>query len=218
VHLGVEDRAQTERLLAAEGDGSGREVSAVVVGLSADDSLLRIATYLAERYEVPLSVVELQAFTVAPGAVLIVREETGADASPTASPARQSASLDDRWRAVRASAEQRGFGDAVDAFARSVQQAGLYARPYTRSILVTPPECRTRFLAVVGFTGSGSSPRASLQFGVDAFQEFFPTVSQSTIQDMLGEQRQSLDLAGVEHFGHALEALINQQPTSAPPA
>ncbi len=44
-----------------------REVSAVVVGVSADEALLRITRHLSERYDVPLSVVELRGFAVPVG-------------------------------------------------------------------------------------------------------------------------------------------------------
>lgn len=126
-------------LLAGESDDNPRDIAAVVVGVTADEPLLRITAFLTEGYDVPISVVELQAFQSPSGDLLILREETGSNEPEGVVRAAPSASVEDRWMRVRTNAETRGFGDALTEFTTLVEGVGLYVRPYTRSVMITPP-------------------------------------------------------------------------------
>lgn len=175
--LNPDDRQVVQRLLAAEAEDqaadSRRDVAAIVVGMAAATGLKRIADYLDNSFGVPISVLELQAFWTPGGGLIFAREETGAEDGDLAAECAKSgpSSLDERWEKVRASAAQYGFTDALKDFRSSIERAGLFPRPYTRSIMVAPPQARNRYLAVASFTGH----LAGISYGPDAWNEFFPT-------------------------------------------
>lgn len=55
---------------------------------------------------------------------------------------------------------------------RSIQDAGLFARPYTRSVMGTSLKHQNRYLALASFTG----PQARIHYGADQFKEFYPSL------------------------------------------
>jgi hypothetical protein len=121
-----ETRDLVADLLAGESEDNPRDIAAVVVGVTADEPLLRITAFLTERYDVPIAVVELQAFQSPSGDLLILREETGSNEPDGVAQAAPSASAEERWTRVRANAEALGFGDALAEFAALIGDAGLY--------------------------------------------------------------------------------------------
>lgn len=209
-----ETRDLVADLLAGESDDNPRDISAVVVGTIADEPLLRITSFLTERYGVPISVVELQAFQSPSGDLLIVREETGAEESSTSNvPGTSPSSVEERWARVRTSAEQRGFGDSLIRFTSMAESAGLYVRPYSRSIMITPPGNRGRYLAVVGFVGSGANARAEISFGSHEFVEFFPALGVDQVEATLGPCAGKATPHQLVSFGQALTTLMSQSAT-----
>lgn len=204
-----ETRDLVADLLAGETDENPRDVAVVVVGISADEPLLRITSFLSEQYAVPISVVELQAFKSPSGDLIILREETGSDEGATSTLASPSASVEDRWARVRENAADRGFGEALAAFKSLVQQAGLYLRPYTRSAMITPPHNRTRYLGVVSFEGTGGADHAEMSYGSDAFAEFYPEMTVEKIHQVLGNSYGPISPNELVEFGHRIASLMS---------
>ena len=205
-------RQLVEELLSSETEDQPREIGAILAGVTADASLLRITDYLSSRFEVPLSVVELRAFRTPTGDLLLAREETGTGAAADEGTSRAAVvSLDDRWTKVTAAAQQHGFVEALSALRLSVEEAGLFPRPYTRSIMLTPPTHRNRFLAVVGFTGS----RARIQYGSGELQEFYPSLQADAIERVLGPSPRWADPDDVTAFGRRVcELMTMLEPPS----
>lgn len=205
-------RQLVEELLSSETDDQPREIGAIVAGVTADSSLLRITDYLSSRFEVPLSVVELRAFRTPTGDLLLAREETGTEAVADEATSRAAAvSLDERWSRVTAAAQQHGFAEALSALRLSVEEAGLFPRPYTRSVMLTPPTHRNRFLAVVGFSGA----KARIQYGSAVLQEFYPPLQADAIEGILGPSPRWVGPDEVTTFGRRIcELMATLEPPS----
>jgi len=204
-------RELVDDLLAAETDDTPRELGAVIVGISADEPLLRITRYLADHHMMPMAVVELQAFTSPSGDRVILREETGteADASPAGTDSgRPSLAVEERWAKVHASAESTGFGAALHRVEEVLRDSPVYLRPYTWSIMITPPNNRTRYLGVIGFTGKAEAGTAHLSYGVDAILEFFPRLTAEQIRTALGESPIKASPDDLIAFSERLAALL----------
>ncbi len=107
-----------------------------------------------------------------------------------------------------------GLSTALRSLRGSIEDAGLYARPYTRSVMITPPSQRTRYLAVVGFHGSGGR----VMWGADAFREFYPQVDVEQAEQLFGppDTEREVDEAALVAFGENLvEVMATASPSSA---
>lgn len=202
-------RELVQALIADESEDSPREVAAAIVGISADEPLLRITRFLTEQYDVPISVVELQSFRSPSGDLLILREETGGDVETQSSESGKPAvSLDERWARVSASADAAGCGPALEQVRRILEQAPVYLRPYARSVMIAPAANRSRYLGVVGFGRGADGGRAELGYGADAIHEFFPTLAPDLIREALGPHRITANAADLVDFAESLAVLL----------
>jgi hypothetical protein len=113
---------------------------------------------------------------------------------------------------VRTNAETRGFGDALSEFTTLAESVGLYVRPYTRSVMITPPGNRARYLGVVGFAGTGATARADIQFGADEFVEFFPDLTADRVAAALAPHAGRATPNQLVAFGRAVAALLAAYP------
>ena len=210
--LPVPDRELALNLLESETDDSDREVAVILAGVTADAALLRITEMLNRSYSVPISVIELRAFETPGGDLLLAREETGnSDTSSESTPHKrpsqeQGVPESDRWTRVMQEADKYGMADALRSVRTAIEDAGLYARPYTRSVMITPPQQRGRYLAVIGFHGAGGS----VMWGADAVREFYPEVRLRHAERLLGatDVERAVDAAELEKFGQAWKTLM----------
>ena len=211
--LRAPDRELALSLLDSEADDADREVGVILAGVTADPARLRITEMLDRSYSVPVSVVELRAFQTPAGEVLLAREETGdgATAPAATSPGRSTnatrTSDSDRWARVEQEAEKYGMDGALRSVRTAIEDAGLYPRPYTRSVMVAPPQQRNRYLAVIGFHGG----RGRVMWGADAFREFYPDVRLRQAEKLLGpsDVEREVDAEGLEAFGRGLTTLMS---------
>ena len=219
--LSAADRELAMALLDSETDGTEREVAVILAGVTADPALLRITEMLNRTYSVPISVVELRAFETPAGDLLLAREETGdADTSsvaqslPRSSP-RPGTPEGDRWVRVEQQAEKYGMSSALRSLRTAVEDAGLYPRPYTRSVMITPPHQHGRFLAVIGFHGASGR----VYWGADAFREFYPNVKLRQAEKLLGpaDVDREVDAEGLDTFGRGLKTLMAAASSSSAP-
>ncbi len=120
------------------------------------------------------------------------------------SPGTPDAAPDEGWARVRATAEKYGFGDALRQFTESIKGAGLFARPYTRAVMVTPLTHKNRYLALATFTG----PEAHISYGPHQIREFYPHLEERTIREVVGKVESSVDQAGLVDFGKGIARLL----------
>ena len=212
--LAPEQLKTVQELLESESTDSPRETAAILVGLAAEPSLLRIVEHLATRHAVPVSVIELQAFSTPSGDVILAREETGSDAAVGTS-ATPSASLDERWTRVRSEAEQMGYGDALRGLERELADSEVFLRPYTRSVMLTPPTAKNRYVGAVTFVGTS----ARLAYGVPELLDFYPGLRGTPIEDVLGTPSPRLVSPDeLIEFAAALRSLLAHRGNGEEPA
>ena len=107
-----------------------------------DTHLERMTDFLVNQFSVPLSIVTFEVFRSDRETVLmreIVEEE-----APTPDSSRRSLTLAE----IEARAVAAGHGEAFQRLVSAAEDAGLYVRPYTHSVMITPPTQRNRFLAL----------------------------------------------------------------------
>ena len=78
-----------------------------------------------------------------------------------------------------------GVGQAFREITTVAEAAGLFVRPYTRSVMIAPPSHKNRFLMVL-------TPEAGrglkMSQGPEAFAEFFPGLTAEHVEDVLGAE------------------------------
>lgn len=175
------DRAPSKESLDTlfENQSGIRDVAIVVAGAGADAGLERVVTFLAE-FDVPVRVVTFEVFELADGQQLLIREVIEDDERTTT---RTSTS---KYRTVEEIGALGGSPEVIGAYNRIIEAAehlGLAIRPYVGTVMIAPPHQRNRYLMAL----SPDSRRGlQISHGPEAFEEFFPGVIASDVEDLLG--------------------------------
>ena len=182
-------------------DNEYRDVQIYVVGLGKDPGLERLIGYLAESFSVPIVVVLFEVFGDESGQQFLIRELSEVETKPIAR--RPGKSLED----ICLLADNLGFGSDFRAIIEVAQRHSLFPRPYRRSVMLTPPENRTRMLFTIG--ASRSQRSLKIVASPEAFSEFY-TISEEQAKNYLEEYTdwKWLDSKGVNKFIDALNALF----------
>ena len=186
--------ARLRQLLDTEADGGPREIAVALVGVGVSAGLERMQEFLG-RFNVSVDVVSFEVFELAGGPRLLIREVTEEQAAAPSRP-RPVPSVD----AIRRRASAENVLEPFDLFIGMSEDAGLFVRPYTLTVMITPPTHHGRFLMY-------ATPRAGgihIAAGPDAFAEFFDVSEQ--------EAAEALDPGNVDQFltGEALDVRIEQ--------
>ena len=187
--------ARLRQLLDSEADGGSREIAVALVGVGISAGLERMQEFLG-RSNLSIDVVSFEVFELAGGPRLLIRELLEEQADAPSRP-RAERTVD----AIRRRAADEKVLEPFERFIEMSKDAGLFVRPYTLSVMITPPAHRGRFLMY-------ATPRAGgihIAAGPDAFAEFFDDVSEQ-------EAAAALDPGNVDQFltGEALDARIEQ--------
>ena len=186
--------ARLRQLLDSEADGGPREIAVALVGVGISAGLERMQEFLG-RFNLSIDVVSFEVFELATGPRLLIREVIEEQAAALSRP-RAVRTVD----AIRRRAADEKVLEPFDRFIGMSKDAGLFVRPYTLSVMITPPGHHGRFLMY-------ATPRAGgihIAAGPDAFAEFFDVSEQ--------EAAAALDPGNVDQFlaGEALDARIEQ--------
>ena len=186
--------ARVRQLLDSEADGGAREIALALVGVGVTADLERMQEFLG-RFQMSVDVVSFEVFELAGGPRLLIREviDEHADAPSRPRPERS-------VEAIRRRAAAEKVLEPFNRFVGMSEDAGLFVRPYTLSVMVTPAGHHGRFLMY-------ATPRAGgihINAGPDAFAEFFDVSEQEAVD--------ALDPGNVDEFltGEALDARIEQ--------
>ena len=154
--------ARLRQLLDSETDGGSREIAVVLIGVGVSAGLERMQEFLG-RFNLSIDVVSFEVFELPGGPRLLIREVTEeADAPSQPHPERS-------VEAIRRRAAAENVLEPFDRFIGMSETAGLFVRPYTLTVMITPPTHHGRFLMY-------ATPRAGgihIAAGPDAFAEFF---------------------------------------------
>jgi Holliday junction resolvase-like predicted endonuclease len=179
-HPDPELAALVEDTLSSEVEGN-REVAVVVAGLRADDQLQRMNDFLASRHGVPISMVILSGFELPDGSLALIREVSEDEGTHSRAPD----SEEGGFEGILRRADECNVGPQFRRFLDIVNSSGLFVRPYTRSVMVTPPQHHNRFLIVARPATGG---RMRLNHNPDAFVEWFPHLTTDDVVASLGSR------------------------------
>jgi hypothetical protein len=178
-------------------DDNDRDVSIVVVGTGRDAALDRVAKYLAERYELPITVVSFDVFTLPDGTRLLARETADIDQSPVTAPS-------------------AAIGHLFREFLKVTTDLGLYARAWKSCVMFTPATMRNRTVLTVW--ARPENGLVSTWVGVKPFAEFFG-VSSDEVARYLGEEGwRKMTEAQVREFLAGLRGLFDRIHSASPSA
>lgn len=191
-------------------DDHDRDVSIVVVGTGRDAALDRIVTYLADRYELPITVVSFDIFTLPDGTRLLARETADVD-QPLGSTAVAAALTPEH---VARLADATAIGHLFREFLQVTSDLGLYARAWKTCVMFTPPTMRNRALLTVW--ARPDNGLLSTWVGVKPFSEFF-AVSSDEVARYLGEEGwRKMTEAQVHAFLAGLRGLFDRIHAPSP--
>jgi endonuclease NucS-like protein len=180
-----------------------RQVLLMVVGTGAAPGLERVASYLAEKHNFPISTLLFQVFQPARGQLLLAREvtehETAALARPTAKPAFPLST-------VMALAKQHGTQQGLQQAVDTAKELGLHARPYKTSVMFTPPSHGSRMLFTVW--AKPKQNRIKAYVGVEPFSEFFPLRRAAVVEQIGREGYRSFTKPEFTKFLNAVKRLV----------
>ena len=132
--------ARVRQLLDSEADGGAREIAVALVGVGVTADLERMQEFLG-RFKMSIDVVSFEVFELAGGPRLLIREVTEEHADAPSRP-RPERSVE----AIRQRAAAERVLEPFDRFIGMSEDASLFVRPYTLSVMVTPPGHHGRFL------------------------------------------------------------------------
>lgn len=167
------DGLMEQRGRSLDSETDGREVVIYLVGTGYDPGFARMVSYLAEQAEMAIRVVTFSPFRDAGGRVLLAREihESDEEAAPAATRPSGSAPTAE---AILAMGEQNGVGAVMRTMHAAATNAGLYVRPWYKSIMYTPPGAKKRCLFTVWADGHPQTPGVARAYiAPEAFEQFY---------------------------------------------
>lgn len=183
-------------------DPEQRQVLQVVVGTGRAPGLERVVSFLVNKHKIPISVVLFDVFKLDEGRLLLAREVTEQDASPTPVGA---STGDASVAAVMALAKKHGTHRALQRAIDVAKELGLHVRPYKKSLMFTPPSNGSRMLFTLWAIPEKSGIKAYV--GVEPFTEFFP-LERTLVQDRIGpEGWRTFTKSGYETFLRGVSSL-----------
>ena len=196
--LGDEDKlaARVKQQLANESEE--REIALLLVGAGTHSGLERMNEFLS-RFDLPISVVSFDVFTLDGGPKLLVREVVD-EPIRTSAPRRRYT-----VEAIGGLAANVGVRDQFDRFVRMSEEAGLPVQPQGASVRIAPPANRTRFLMYAAPRAGPSGGELGIWVGPGHFAEWFPHIDEEEATAAIGKYDDGAYLAGEE-----LERRLNQ--------
>jgi len=180
-----------------------REIAVVVVGVGAEPGLDRMIDFLGSRFDFPIRAVTFEVFALPSGERVLIREER--EPEQVHAPA-TSSTIDEV--VARAGGPDSPNGRRMRVIADAATRNGLHVRPYKWSLMLAPPEKKTRFLFNL-FRWSHKDELA-ISYSADAIAEFYP-VTPPEITTLLGEAHDKvpiLDDADAFRWAEGLDALF----------
>lgn len=201
----VQAREQIESALAEEGEGP-REVAIMLVGVGLHPRAERIIGLLAE-HQFDVRVANFTAHRSVDGSMVLSREiaESTSDVDEGTATTRETAAMD----AVLAKARTFGCEEELQRWVSLAEDAGLYARPYKHSIMLTPPQHHNAYLGVARPLPHGG---IRINHGPSAMAQWFPWISAAEVEEALGPAERGMGTtytgADLQHYLDRLQAFL----------
>jgi Holliday junction resolvase-like predicted endonuclease len=184
-----------------------RTVKILIVGVGHDANLDRIVRFAGDR--LPIKVLSYDAFRLADGRELLVREITEAAPLPEDDGERITRGNEEVQRA----AEANGVGPMFAILFNAGKSVGLNPRPFKNSIMFTPPENKRRMLFTMW--ARPRKGRLLVYVGRTVFSDFYPFAVAEVAEDLGEEGWRLLDKDGAEDLASGLRTLFSRLSTEA---
>jgi Holliday junction resolvase-like predicted endonuclease len=155
-----------------------REVYALVVGTGRTSGLNKLINMLSEKFKVPISAVVFDVFEMSGDKKILTRDLTESDF--THGPKLTSRNL----QSLMEQAKNYGVEKDVARILDVAKQNNLYFRSYANSIMITPPQNKTRMLFTF-WVKPNKDKTLKFYIGSDVFPDFYP-ISEKESLDLLG--------------------------------
>lgn len=191
-----------------EEDSDEREVMMIVVGRGREPGLERMTGFLADKFNVPISVVSYDVFELAQGELILARDLEEADnlpALPRGAP-KQSRTVEELLRM----ADENGVGDMVRKIQQAAEEVGLSPRPYAGSLMYRPPSNRTRMLFTVWMKPKANGSLKAF-VGPEVFAEFYPVSEEQALTALGPSGWREMNRSDVDAFVEGLMALLKER-------
>lgn len=187
-----------------------REVAVMVVGVGLHSGVSRVMEFLSD-HGIDVRIASFIAHRTRDGVVVLARDIEEERPSETSGIILESGSLD----AILDRADGYGCGAAFRRWISIAQQAGLHARAYKHSVMVTPPHHHNAYLAVGRPMASG---RMRLNHGPEAFAQWFPWLTTTQVEAAMGPSFPGIgEVLGEEELTAYLDRFESFAPVVANP-
>lgn len=188
-------------------DPKNRKLSMIIVGTGRSPELDQMANFLAENYNVPLTVVTFHVIENERGMRVMVRELTEPEqvvVKDTSLPT---------LNELQQIADQNGIGAMFKMLREAALEAGLYPRLWKTSVMYTNPANKTKSLFTVWV--QPQKGKIKLYPVTDLLADYFQ-VSQQKVENLLGPYGwQYLNYEETEAFANGLKELTGLDNNTA---
>lgn len=188
-----------------------RDVTIYLVGTGIAPGLERMARFLVDRANLSLRLVTISAFQDENGNVLLAREIHEAAAEQTADGSKTQLRPSPTIDQVLARADQNGVGEVARVLYNVANELGLHVRPWAKSIMVAPPENRTRCLFVLSVNKTNESGSGKVYVSSECFTQFYG-INEDDLATALAvpvSENVLIDKAEAERFADGLRKLMS---------
>jgi len=178
-----------------------RDILLFVVGSTKESGLERIIAYLSDKFNLPISTITFDIFIQESGEKIIAREISEPFENL------KEVSNNDVFEDLVQFSKQANTFNVVQSFVNFSKNHDVYARFYKKSIMITPPNNKTRMLFTVWLKPTNN--KIKVYFSPKAISEFYPINEQEISDKGFKEGYFDLELKDVEAFISKTESLFN---------
>jgi Holliday junction resolvase-like predicted endonuclease len=166
-----------------------KDIYIFIVGTGKALGLERMVNYLADKYQLPITLVSFEVFEVEGQHRILVRELTEADDTENRQVFKPSLKTENpSLEELCKIADSSGVGEEFRNILKAAERHGIYPRPYKHSIMYTPQSNKSRMLFTVN-TKPDKSGNLKIWLDPKTLAEFYP-ISEEDAVARLGEQKQ----------------------------
>lgn len=181
-----------------------RELELVIVGIGRAPGIDRITQFLADRYNLPITVVDFDVFVLDDQKQILSREIKEIEISETPRLRTPKTTIE----SVLGLAHQYGTLETMQKCIDVAEQFDLYPRPWPGCIMFAPPSNRTRALFTIWVKPENG--KTKIWVGNKPFSEFYP-ISEENVKNHIGpEGFQYRSVTEMENFFQGLKSLFQE--------
>ena len=194
-----------QRGVTASGE-EGLEPVIYLVGTGIDPGLTRMVDYLAGNTSMSIRLVTFSVFVGHADDLIVTRELHEVD-RPTATATPTTGSSVPTLDELQAQAEEHKAGAIWRQVVSTAEQAGLYPRRYSKSVMLAPPQNKTRCAIYLPTQYRKTEGVTHAYIAADVFEEFL-NIPQDRVANLLGQEWVELRPDTVEQFCSGLSQLL----------